>query len=120
MLTVSLNNLQFEAYHGVYPEEKILGNSFEVDCSVDIPAPDHIIRHIEETVNYQKLYEIIKSQMEIATPLLETVSMNIGALIHEAFPEVITISVTIRKLRPPINGLKGSTSVTWKKHYSSI
>lgn len=118
MLTVSLNGLQFEAFHGIYQEEKILGNSFEVDCSVDIQEPPHVIQHIDETVNYQKIYELIKSQMDIPTPLLETVAMNIGRHVHQSFPQVKAISVTIKKLRPPVNGLRGSTSVTWKKTYS--
>lgn len=120
MLTVSLNNLQFEACHGIFPEEKVLGNSFEVDCSVDIPDPGYVIRHIEETVNYQKLYDIIREQMEIATPLLETVAMGIGTRIRESFPAVMAISVSIRKLHPPIKGLQGNTCVTWKKDYSTI
>ena len=34
MLTIQLNNLIFHAYHGLYEEEKIIGNDFEVNLEV--------------------------------------------------------------------------------------
>ena len=33
--TIYLRNMQFYAFHGVNPEEKILGQRFEVDVALD-------------------------------------------------------------------------------------
>jgi dihydroneopterin aldolase len=34
LLTISLNNVRFRAYHGVYPEERQKGNDFVVNMQV--------------------------------------------------------------------------------------
>ena len=34
MITVHLHNLQFNSFHGIHAEEKILGNEYLVDASV--------------------------------------------------------------------------------------
>lgn len=117
MLTISLNDLRFEAFHGIHSEERVLGNNYIVNCSVQIESPQGIIRSIDDTVNYQSLFELIKDQMQIPTPLLETVCMRIGTLIHDTYPIVVSVSLSIKKQSPPISGFEGSTSVSWNKSY---
>lgn len=117
MMTISLNDLQFEAFHGVHADEKILGNTFIVDCFVKLPEPEALIDRLEQTVDYQVVYEIIKNEMEVPTPLLETVCMKIERSIRHEFPLVVAVSVSIKKLHPPIPGFIGSSSVTWNKEY---
>ena len=118
MLTISLDNLKFIAYHGIYDEERILGNEYLVNCEVRIPEPDVIIEKIGNTVNYKSLFDLIKENMEVPTPLLETVCMRIGKQIHQHFPGVTYISVSIQKLHPPVDGFTGSSSVHWQHNYS--
>lgn len=118
MVTVQLNNLSFLAYHGVHKEEKILGNTYLLDCLVNFPETCEVIESIEETINYTTLFTIIKERMAIPSILLETVVMDIGKQIHSAFPEVTSISISIKKMHPPLQGMSGTTGVTWQKEYN--
>ena len=117
MLNIQLHDLLFEAFHGIHEEEKILGNKYVVNCSVEIHEPPEIIRHLSETVDYTLLYQIIRERMSVSTPLLETVAMEMGDLIHHHFSRLKSISVEIIKLHPPIQGFVGKSIVKWHKEY---
>lgn len=118
MLTIQLRDLSFEAFHGIYDEERLIGNNYSVNCSVKISEPDGIIRQISNTIDYGVLFKIIKKRMSIPTPLLETVAMETGELIHQRFPEILSISIEIVKLHPLLEGFAGNSSVKWDKDYA--
>ena len=73
--------------------------------------------HINDTVNYEAIYNIIKERMNIPTPLLETVVMETGNKIHHAFPGLKRISISIKKMHPPIEGMQGAAEVSWHKEF---
>lgn len=117
MITVQLNHLLFNAYHGIHEEERILGNEYIVDALVDFDEDVEVVTHINHTVNYAVIYSIIKKRMNIPTPLLETVVMEVGNEIHKQFPDLKFISISIQKMHPPIEGMQGSAGVCWKKQF---
>lgn len=117
MVTVQLRNLLFNAFHGIHEEEKILGNEYEVNASVEFHERNEVIKHINETVNYAVIYNIIKKRMGIPTPLLETIVMETGNEIHKAFPDLKSIFLSIKKMHPPIEGMQGSAEVSWHKEF---
>jgi len=111
---IQLREVSFFAYHGLYPEEKRKGTRFQVDLSVNFDHPSgKIIHTIQESVNYVRLYEIVKEEMDHPRDLLETVSMQISEKIKATFPAVNEIAVTITKLNPPIEDFSGKVSVTY-------
>ncbi len=115
MITIRLEQLTFNAFHGVHEEEKILGNKYVVDCLLTFPEFEKVIESIDETINYIKVYEIIQSKMAIPTALLETVLMRIGLEIEEEFPQLKSIHLSIKKMHPPIMGMEGTVGVSWEK-----
>ena len=117
MVKVQLQNLFFKAFHGIHEEEKILGNDYSVDAAVDFHERDEVIEHIDETIDYGIVYSIIKKRMSVPTPLLETVVMHIGNDIHHKFPDIKSITVSIKKLHPPVEGMQGFAEVTWHKEF---
>ena len=117
MITIHLNNVKFFAYHGVHDEEKILGGEYLVDIDAIFEERVNVITDLNESINYSDLYDIASDHMKIATPLLETVAMNIGNSIHNRFSDMKKISVTIKKLHPPILHIQGSVGVSWNKEY---
>lgn len=117
MITIHLRHLLFTAFHGIHDEEKILGNEYIVDCSVQLHEKVDVITHINETVNYVIIYDIIKHKMGIPTPLLETVVMETGNEILAHYPEVKSIKISIQKMHPPIEGIQGAAGVTWEKQF---
>ena len=113
MLTIHLHKLLFHSFHGVYEEEQILGNQFEVNVDVDVDAPKHI-NSIHQTVNYVTIYHCIKQQMLVATPLLETVAMDITQAIHQIDKKIKSVSITIKKTAAPIENFQGIVGVSCK------
>lgn len=117
MITVHLDHLLFNAFHGIHEEEKILGNEYVVDCKMAFDEGVEVIGHIYETINYESVYEIIQKRMNIPTPLLETVVMEIGREIHAEYSELKSIDISIKKLYPPIEGMQGASGVSWHKQF---
>ena len=73
--TVQLHNLKFHSFHGLYPEEKLLGGEYEVSVDVCFEAEGKITS-IHQTVNYVAVYHTIKKRMDQPTELLETVHVG--------------------------------------------
>jgi len=117
MITVQLQNLRFNSFHGIHEEERILGNDYIIDASVEFHEESHVIASIHKTINYTDLYNIIRERMNVPTPLLETVVMDIGNEIHNEFPQLRSISISIKKMHPPIEGMQGIAGVNWQKQF---
>lgn len=117
MISVHLHQLLFYACHGVQEEEAILGNEYMVDCTVQFYESAEIIRQINETVDYSRIYDIIKVRMAIPTQLLETIAMEIGHKIIHEYKDLKVIDISIRKLHPPIQGIRGSVGISWHRKY---
>ncbi len=113
MLSIHLKNLIFKAYHGIYEEEKIQGNIFEVNIAI-YHHPHHTIEAIEQTINYELVYELVNKRMQIATPLLETVVMDIAHLILQQFVLAEKVIVSVTKTNPPIKNFIGNVEVSFE------
>ncbi|MBN8838161.1 MAG: dihydroneopterin aldolase [Sphingobacteriia bacterium] len=110
MLIIRLHHLQFKAYHGLYEQEKINGNDFEVNAEI-YHHPVSTIKNIQETINYELVYRLIEERMQIPTPLLETIVMEIAGQILHKFELAEEVTVSIKKINPPIEGMNGSVGV---------
>ena len=117
MITVHLRNLHFNSFHGIHEEEKILGNEYLIDASVEFHEEKQVITSIQDTINYEDIYNIIKERMSVSTPLLETIVMEIGNEIHSEFPQVRAITISLKKMHPPIEGMEGEAGTTWQRQF---
>jgi len=115
--TIQLNNLRFSSLHGVFAEEAIIGNEFEVNLSLLFSAPEKKVTSLEETINYAEVYRITKELFSVRRRLLETLAMEIAAALKTAFPSILEQTVQIQKLNPPISSFTGTVSVTYHKTY---
>jgi 7,8-dihydroneopterin aldolase/epimerase/oxygenase len=120
MLSIHLHKVIIHAYHGVYAEEKVLGNDFLVDVSVNYHPSKYPVTTIENTIDYVALYDLVKKRMSIATPLLETVASEIALEILAQFSLSVTVNIAIKKLHPPIPAFQGSTGVSLIIHRKDI
>jgi dihydroneopterin aldolase len=116
-ITISLRNLSFFAYHGLYKEEQKTGNEFEINLSVSFPPAGEIIRNLEDSINYAALYEMVRKAMQTTSPLLETIVMELADNIQKAYPVVNKIDISIVKKNPPIEGITGDVAVNFTKIY---
>lgn len=114
MLTeISLNNLVYKAFHGIYKEEQINGNTFSLDVCVTTHLDKSTISDLSKGVDYEVVATICNEFMEIATPLLETVVFSIGEKILLTFAsQAVKVKVTLRKHNPPINATCDNSQVS--------
>lgn len=112
LMTIHLNNVQFYGYHGLYKEEQKLGNNFIVNLTIDFFPIANQISAIEETINYVKVYDIVKTRMQIPTPLLETILVAIADEIFAQFKVAKKVHIQITKSKVFVNSLNGNMSVS--------
>jgi len=101
MLTVSLQGIRLHAPHGVYPQEHILGNDFEVDVDIFIPVSN---AQPWPFVDYTLINELVNTVFSKEGQLLETFVYNIHTALKQNIPEAEKIKVAVRKLHPPLPG----------------
>ena len=77
-MRISLDKLVFFGYHGLYAEEKKLGNTYIIDVLIDFTPKQSSINHLEQTIDYVQVYALIQKIMAVQTPLLETIVINIA------------------------------------------
>ena len=117
MLTIVINQAEFFAYHGFYPEEQVLGGRFWVDVSVKFDHSFTIDDELSNTVNYEQLYAIVSGEMQISRKLIETVVRAIADSIITKFAFLKEVKVCLKKLNPPLGGATGYTSAEVYYHF---
>lgn len=100
---IYLREVRFHANHGVMPQERTVGTDFAVDLRVAYPfeAAMHS-DDVVDTLNYARLYDIVKREMAQPSQLLEHVAGRIGKAVFEAFPKTGSLELRITKLNPPM------------------
>ncbi len=110
---IHLEGMEFYAFHGHYEEEQIVGNRFLVDLLIETD----MIRPAEtdelgDAVNYQEAYRLVKREMKKKSKLLENIASRILNAIYDELGGVSEVTVTIRKMNPPVGGQMKAVSVT--------
>ncbi|MCH7736319.1 MAG: dihydroneopterin aldolase [Chloroflexi bacterium] len=97
--------MRFYGFHGVNPEERVLGQEYLVDLAVEIDlrrAGDS--DRLEDTISYTSIYRAVRDVME-GEPrnLLEAAAQSIADRLLSEFP-VDSVAVRVKKPHPPIRG----------------
>lgn len=103
--SVIIEGLKIKAYHGVNPQEKKVGNIFEVTVSVDYPPALRAIKSdsIQDSISYVDIVNIINSEMARPSDLLENVAGRIHRSLVESYPAITGGWIKIAKIAPPIS-----------------
>ena len=108
--TIALKDVKFHAFHGFYPEEQLTGNHFLVDVEVTF-TPYGESEELAHTVNYEVINRIISKYMQKTQKLLETVIKHILDALLSTYPYLLTATVGIKKMHPPMPGEVGHSFV---------
>lgn len=111
--TIELSGMAFHAFHGCFEHERSEGGEFTVVFSarVDITRAAESDA-LEDTVDYGQIYDVISREMDIPSNLLEHVAVRIASALKMEFPKLLSVTVKVTKLNPPVAGPVGSSSVT--------
>lgn len=111
-LTIKIENAVFHAFHGVFEQERKVGNEFKVSVFVEMPMPHSIINDdLNDTISYVDIYDIIGEEMSVPSKLLEHVAYRIIERIKNQSDAINRIEVEIIKILPPIAKMEGSAAV---------
>lgn len=115
MATITLQNMKFHAYHGCFDFEKRDGNTFlvSVEMELDTYLPE-MTDKLEDTLNYQEVYDVVKHEMDIPSNLIEHVGKRILDALIKEFPQIKSLKVKLSKLNPPLGGEVESVSIELK------
>ncbi len=114
MITIRLRNLEFHAFHGLYDEEKILGNSFYVNLTVHYSRQGKETDTLADTINYEELFTIIREKMKEPHELLENLVTGIGVQIRTRYTQIQYLNIEITKKNPPVEGWRGDVQVGYE------
>jgi len=118
MSKIYLEDIKIYAYHGVLPEENIVGTYYIVNTEIhtdlwDAAASDDL----KDTVSYADINEIIHAEMKIPSKLLEHVAGRIISKINEKFNQISYIKLRITKTSPPMKGEMKGASIELEKSF---
>lgn len=116
---ITINSLSFRGLHGYYDRERMDGNEFEVDVTAKgnfRPAIEN--DDLEQTFNYEIVEEVAGNILSgESEKLIESLCKKIGDQLFERSPRIKKLTVTVRKLNPPIKTPAAYAEITmkWKR-----
>jgi len=110
---IDVSNIQLYAYHGCMEEEALIGSKYRVDVQLKADLRSAAKSDdLTDTVDYVQVHRIVKEQMQIRAKLIEVVAQRIIDQLLQELPLIKEVSVTVRKMTPPIMGNVESVAVT--------
>lgn len=104
--------MEFYAYHGCYEAERVIGSRFVVNLEIVTDLEKSALSdNIDDTLNYQTAWELVKEQMDLKSNLLENVAGRIIAALYEKFSFISKATVKVSKMNPPMGGQIEKVSV---------
>jgi dihydroneopterin aldolase len=105
MSTISIEGMEFRAPVGCFEEEKIVHPRFVVDVFIEFDAALPMKSdQLEQTINYQKVYLLIKEIMTQKFNLVERVADAIMISVLNEFGQADKVSCKIKKMHPALGG----------------
>ena len=119
MTTIELKDVQIQAFHGLYPGESKIGNSYQINLAVSFQEGNVTFDKLDDTINYVELYEIVRQRMQNPTHLLEKLCNEIIDDISRKYPMISEVTISLYKLHAPIENFEGRVGVTLEKNFNA-
>lgn len=100
---IFLKDLRCYAYHGVAPQENLIGNEYLIQLKLKVDISKAVLTdEVTDTVNYAEVYEAVKAEMNIPSKLLEHVAGRIAQSLFDRFPVIEEVELRLSKRNPPM------------------
>lgn len=100
---IFLNKIRYFAYHGVAPQENLVGNEYSIHLKLKVNITQAAeTDDVADTVNYAEVYETVKTEMDIPSKLLEHVCRRITQSLFTKFTSIEEIEIKLSKRNPPM------------------
>ncbi|OLN28153.1 dihydroneopterin aldolase [Desulfosporosinus metallidurans] len=114
---IHLRGLEFYAYHGVMPEEQVLGQKFLIDmdlfCDLRLAGSSD---QVGDTIHYGEVYQVIEAcVISDRHQLIERLAEDIAQRVIGQF-SCTSVRVEVHKPQAPIPGIFRDVSVEiWRE-----
>lgn len=100
---IFLQDIHFHAFHGVFEQERKVGNDFRIDIKLTYDITKACLTdNLDETISYADVYQILKEEMDKPSLLLEHVAHRIVQHLFESLQGVDEIYLCLAKRNPPM------------------
>ena len=100
---IFLKDLRFHAFHGVMPQERKVGGDFLVSLRMGYDISKAMrTDEVSDTLNYAKVYTLVRKEMEQPSALLERVAGRIAEALFASDPKILSIDLWLTKVNPPM------------------
>lgn len=106
-MKICLEGITLYAPVGCTEIEQKVGNHIEVDVELDVECDKAAeADELNGSINYVRLYEVVKEQMMIPTHILENAAYRIAEAIYSEFGDKLIrqAKIKISKMAPPVGG----------------
>ncbi|WP_080780523.1 dihydroneopterin aldolase [Chryseobacterium phocaeense] len=118
MSKIFLEEVKIYAYHGVLPEENIIGTYYILNAELHTDLWKAAeTDDLNDTISYADINAILHKEMSIKSKLLEHVAGRMITGIHRAFPQISYIKLKITKTSPPMQGEMKGASIELEKSF---
>lgn len=105
MATIELEKMRFFAYHGFFEEERRIGAEYELTLSLEVNMSSVCCSDkLDDTLNYQVVYDVVKEQMAQSSKMIEYVSARVLRALVSRFPQIKKADLLLSKINPPLGG----------------
>ncbi|MBV8327902.1 dihydroneopterin aldolase [Chryseobacterium sp.] len=118
MSKIYLEDVKIYAYHGVLPEENIIGTYYilNLELHTDLWKASES-DDLNDTISYADINDILHTEMKIPSQLLEHVAGRIITKIRSRFPQIDYIKIKVTKTAPPMQGEMKGASIELEKSF---
>ncbi len=113
---IEIEGMEFYAYHGHFKQEQVVGNKFLVNISIETNCTKAgISDNLTDALDYQKVYNLIKKEMDQKSFLLENICSRVLDKLYKEFENIEKATIKVSKINPPMGGQIKKVSVTMSR-----
>ncbi|WNS42168.1 dihydroneopterin aldolase [Paenibacillus sp. MMS20-IR301] len=105
MDTMTLHRMEYYGYHGVFEEERKLGQRYYVDLQLELDLQKAgLTDDLEQTVNYAEAHVLVKNIVEKKSfKLIEALAEHIASAVLDTYTVINAVTVKVTKPHPPFD-----------------
>ncbi len=116
MSTITLENMEFYAYHGCLQHEKEIGNTYNVTLTMNLDTSlAEKTDNLDDTLNYKKVYDVVQKVMNNPVNLIEHLAHNILNAVINDFATISQATILLSKNNPPVGGKVEKVTISLTK-----
>jgi len=102
---MKLHRMEYYGYHGVFEEERKLGQRFYIDLELELDLREAGENDdLDKTVNYAEVHELVKKVVETESfRLIEALGERVASLLLDTYTSIDALTVKVTKPHPPFD-----------------